>query len=54
MADCYLAPQVFTGQRFGADLSPFKKVNEIYDRCMALPAFQQAAPANQPDAPGAK
>lgn len=50
-ADLFLIPQIFSAQRFHVDLSAFPKVREINDRCIVLPAFQAAHPANQPDSP---
>ena len=51
LADVCLIPQVFTARRFGCDLSTFPTIVRIYDHCMAHPAFDRAAPPNQPDAP---
>lgn len=50
MADCCLVPQMFGAMRFGVDVSGFKRLNEIYDRCANHPAFEKAHPRNQPDA----
>ncbi|TXH69410.1 MAG: maleylacetoacetate isomerase [Lysobacteraceae bacterium] len=51
LADCCLVPQVYNARRFGLDLSPFPEIRRIEAACQALPAFQQAHPENQPDAP---
>ena len=51
MADCLLVPQVYNAVRFGLDLSPYPTVVNINEECMALEAFQNARPENQPDAP---
>lgn len=51
IADCCLVPQMFAAQRFGIDISDFKRLNEINERCLSLPAFEKAHPKNQPDAP---
>lgn len=51
MADCCLVPQMFAAARFGVDISGFKRLHEINERCLALPAFEKAHPKNQPDAP---
>lgn len=51
LADACLIPHVFTATRFGCDLTPFATINRIYAHCLKHSAFQQAAPANQPDAP---
>ncbi len=50
LAECFLIPQIYNAQRFQCDLSTMPIILEINQRCLALPAFQQAAPANQPDA----
>lgn len=50
LADCCLVPQVFNAQRLKCDLSAMPTIRRIHDHCMALEAFQRAAPANQPDA----
>jgi maleylpyruvate isomerase len=50
MADCCLVPQLFAAQRFGLDLAPYPTLRAIDAACQALPAFQQAHPARQPDA----
>ena len=50
MADACLVPQWFGALRFGIDLSGLTRLNEIYERCIALPAFEKAHPMNQPDA----
>lgn len=49
MADICLVPQVFSAQRFGVDISGLTRINAIYDRCAALPAFADAHPTKQPD-----
>ena len=50
IADCCLVPQMYAAQRFGVDISGFKRLNEINQRCLAHPAFEKAHPDNQPDA----
>lgn len=50
LADAYLIPQVDSSKRFKLDMSKYPNIQKIYDACMALPAFQAAAPMNQPDA----
>lgn len=50
MADIYLVPQVFNAQRFGVDVSKFKRVSRIVERCNQLEAFARAHPAKQMDA----
>jgi maleylacetoacetate isomerase len=50
LADVCLVPQVYNARRFGCDLDNFPRIQAIDQHCLALPAFQQAAPENQPDA----
>lgn len=50
LADAYLIPQVDSSKRFKVDMSKYPNIQHIYDACMALPAFQAAAPMNQLDA----
>ncbi|MRW89078.1 maleylacetoacetate isomerase [Duganella sp. FT80W] len=50
LADCCLVPQVFGAQRFGVDMTPYPTIMRIYAACSELQAFQQAHPAQQPDA----
>jgi len=49
LADVCLIPQVTNAVRFNCDMSAYPKAMEIYERCIALPEFQRAAAANQPD-----
>lgn len=50
LADAYLIPQVDSAKRFQVDMRKYPNIQKIYDECMSLPAFQAAAPMNQPDA----
>ncbi len=50
VADICLAAQVTNNARFGVDMTPYPTIARINAACMALPAFQQAAPQNQVDA----
>jgi maleylacetoacetate isomerase len=50
LADIGLVTQVTPAQTFGADLAPYPRVMRIYETCMAVPAFADARPSNQPDA----
>ncbi|ARP86004.1 maleylacetoacetate isomerase [Bordetella genomosp. 9] len=50
LADTCLVPQLFNARRLKCDLSAMPTVVRIDEACRALPAFQQAAPENQPDA----
>jgi maleylpyruvate isomerase len=51
-ADACLVPQLFNARRYGCDESAIPTIVRIAAACAELPAFQQAAPANQPDAEG--
>ncbi|MGH7093039.1 MAG: maleylacetoacetate isomerase [Stellaceae bacterium] len=48
--DIGLVTQVTPARNFNADLSSYPRVMRVYESCMAIPAFVEAAPANQPDA----
>lgn len=50
VADVYLIPQIESARRFQVDLSRYPTIMAIDAACDALPAFQQAKPALQPDA----
>jgi len=50
LADCCLVPQVFNARRFNCALDKMPTIQRIVAACEALPAFQNAAPAQQPDA----
>jgi len=49
LADCCLVPQVANAERMGCDLQAYPRVMAVYRHCFAQPAFQAAAPAQQPD-----
>lgn len=49
LADVCLVPQVANALRMNCDLSAYPRIMAIYEHCQQLPAFIQAAPANQPD-----
>ena len=51
LADCFLVPQAYNAERFQCDLQPYPRIREITERARRLPAFERAAPENQPDAP---
>ncbi|WKL15369.1 maleylacetoacetate isomerase [Comamonas testosteroni] len=51
LADVYLIPQVESARRFGVDLARWPLISAVDAACSALPAFAQAAPLAQPDAP---
>jgi maleylpyruvate isomerase len=50
LADVYLVPQVESARRFNVDLAQWPHIMAVEKACMALAAFQQAAPGQQPDA----
>ena len=50
IADVYLIPQIESARRFQVDLSRWPLIAGVEQACMALPAFQSAAPSRQPDA----
>jgi maleylacetoacetate isomerase len=50
LADVYLVPQVFNARRFNVPLDAYPKIAAVDQACAALKAFQDAAPAHQPDA----
>jgi maleylacetoacetate isomerase len=50
LADCCLVPQIFNAKRFDCRLDHVPTAMRVFEDCMALPAFQQAAPEAQPDA----
>lgn len=51
LADVYLIPQVESARRFGVVLTRWPLISAVDAACSALPAFAQAAPLAQPDAP---
>jgi maleylpyruvate isomerase len=50
LADVYLIPQIESARRFQVDLTRWPLIAAVEQACMALPAFQDAAPSRQPDA----
>lgn len=50
IADCCLIPQLASARRFGADVTSYRILLDIEARCLAMPAFTNAAPERQPDA----
>ena len=50
LADCYLIPQIESARRFKVDLTQWPLIMAVEKACMALEAFQRAAPSQQPDA----
>ncbi len=49
LADVCLVPQVYNARRRDCDLSACPTVSRIDAECRLLPAFQRAAPEEQPD-----
>jgi maleylacetoacetate isomerase/maleylpyruvate isomerase len=49
LADCVLVPQIFNGRRFDVPFDGLPRTMAAFEACMALPAFDQAQPANCPD-----
>jgi maleylacetoacetate isomerase len=49
LADICLVPQVFNARRLKVPLDKFPKIVAVDAACAALPAFDRASPANQPD-----
>jgi maleylpyruvate isomerase len=50
LADVYLVPQVESARRFKVDMSRWPLISAVDAACMKLPAFERAAPMQQPDA----
>lgn len=51
LADLYLVPQVESARRFNVDMARWPLISAVDAECMAMPAFAQAAPMAQADAP---
>lgn len=51
IADACLVPQVYNAIRWKIPLDDYPTIARIHDACLALDAFQRAAPEAQPDAP---
>ena len=51
LADLCLIPQLYNARRFNVDLNAYLKILEIERNCIALEAFQKAAPESQESAP---
>jgi maleylacetoacetate isomerase/maleylpyruvate isomerase len=49
-ADCLLAPQVYSAERYEVDLAPYPAIRAVAGACARHPAFQAAHPDRQPDA----
>lgn len=53
LADAWLVPQMYNARRHELDLAPYPRLCAIDAHCRQLPAFAEAAPERQPDAPSA-
>lgn len=49
LADICIVPQLYNARRFGVDLSAYPRLQAVDAAARALPAFEAAAPQNQPD-----
>jgi maleylacetoacetate isomerase len=50
LADICVVPQVVNAQRYKVDLSPYPRIQRVFDTCMKVPAFDRAHPKNHPAA----
>lgn len=50
LADVALVPQLYNARRYQCDLVGYPTLIEIEAACLALPAFAEASPEQQPDA----
>jgi maleylacetoacetate isomerase/maleylpyruvate isomerase len=50
-ADIFIAPQVFSAERFGVSVNNFPLIKRINEACLELEAFKKAHPFRQPDTP---
>jgi maleylacetoacetate isomerase len=50
LADICLVPQLGNARRYGCDLAKYPAILEVEKNCLALAAFADAAPEQQPDA----
>lgn len=51
LADLFLAPQIGSTKRFNIDMGEFPLLKRLNDAYSDIPAFQNAVPEKQPDAP---
>jgi len=49
LAEICLVPQWYNAERFGVDVSRYKQLGDIVEKCRALPSFDNAKPETQPD-----
>jgi len=50
LADVCLISQVYNALRFNVGMTPYPKIQAIYEECMSLNEFAKAMPEEQPDA----
>lgn len=50
LADICLVAQAINNTRFDVSAASFPTINRIVEHCLAMPEFERALPANQPDA----
>ncbi len=53
LADVWLIPMVYNARRFGLEFEAFPTIASIDEHCQTLPAFANAHPSKQEDAPSA-
>lgn len=53
VADIFVFPQLLGAARLGIDVNGFPTLARIYEKCLAVPSFQEADPNKLPDAPSA-
>jgi maleylpyruvate isomerase len=51
VADVCIVPQMYNARRYQVDVAPYPRLRAICARLESLPAFAEAAPEAQPDAP---
>jgi maleylacetoacetate isomerase len=51
IADCCLIPQVYSAERYEVDLTAYPAIRAVADHALHHPAFAEAHPDKQPDAP---
>jgi maleylpyruvate isomerase len=49
-ADCALAPQIYSAERFAVDMTSYPRISQVGRNCAALEAFANAHPDLRPDA----
>ena len=49
LAECLLVPQMYNAYRFKLDMSPYPRLEKLYQAAMKVEAFLQASPERQAD-----